>query len=56
VKLAMVHPKGGGNPVPLMVMEVRKRFYVGVGIKTEDRKPGPKPGPKPNPKPAPKQK
>ncbi len=38
VKLAMVHPKGGGNPVPLMVMEVRKRFYVGVGIKTEDRK------------------
>lgn len=41
VKLAMVHPKGGGNPVPLMVMEHDKRFYVGVGIKSkgDDKKP-----------------
>jgi hypothetical protein len=37
VRLAMVHPKGGGNPVPLMVMEYRKRFYVGVGIKPDSK-------------------
>ncbi len=35
VKLALVHPKGGGNPLPLMIMEHEKRFYVGVGIKSK---------------------
>ncbi len=37
VKLAMVHPQGGGSPVPLMVMQYRKRYFVGLGIKTDDR-------------------
>jgi len=50
VKLAMVYPKGGGNPVPLMVMEHNKRFYVGLGIKTADKGPKPKATPHPSPK------
>jgi hypothetical protein len=33
VKLALVHPKGGGNPLPIMVMEHQGRYYVGVGVK-----------------------
>ena len=38
VQMAHIHPKGGGRPVPMMVMKIKDRYYVGFGIAHKSKK------------------